>query len=87
MNFPSRHKIQIYSRAFQGLFKTAAEIQELYKKVQTMIHLHEHFFFQNDTFVQKTMQTEAETYLVLGKNNHDPAKNLNEVQKQVHRMP
>ena len=43
MNFPSRRKIQIYSRAFQGLFKTAAE--ELYKKVQTMIHLHEHFFF------------------------------------------
>ena len=44
MTFPSRRKIHIYSGAFQGLFKTAAEIQELYKKAQTMIHVHEHFF-------------------------------------------
>ena len=44
MNFPSRRKIQIHSRAFQGLSKTAAEISEFCKKVQTMIHLHEHFF-------------------------------------------
>ena len=51
MNFPSRRKIPIYSRAFQGLFKTAAEIQELYKKVQTMIHLHEHFFFPRMTLL------------------------------------
>ena len=46
MTFPSRRKIHIYSGAFQGLFKTGTEIQELYKKVQTMIHVHEHFFLE-----------------------------------------
>ena len=50
MNFPSRRKIHIYSRAFRGLFKTTAEIQQLYKKVQTMIHVHD-YFFSRTTFL------------------------------------
>ena len=28
-----------------------------------------------------------ETYLVLSKDDHDPAENLDEVQKQIHRVP